>query len=494
MTKEYALREAMRLDWKLSREKPARLFWPKPVLTEHQWEAHRLLSERLSPDRWHLFAGSLLSHFFNPDDFAHDRNLYQLVKSTPVLFVVATKAPDCRAVLIILAQSNTTVEAFLDKEEVHWMRYATQLSPEEFVDHVGLALRDGSGKVIGNREPINDSENKAAQGFRTGRMIDQIKVHDLEQYLEEGISAKEAQRWLIDRSPCLLHEVALQVMEPGFPLRWTNFEKSMLKLSSVDLLFHDRGSLNRPLLAVEIDGPPHREKVQQEKDKVKDELLQGMGIPLIRISIDDAQYLWIEQNAHKYGTKLSPSKQRQLEDDLKHFGRFFGHIAGIICSQVRLESKEEITLNEANVNLAKIQENISRSLYKKDYIDLNDQQQDCVDESLLESKEAYANYDAQKNYADLIDQELQRAKEYSEWPIDLQKITTQPEMLGDMISGLKARVVLTTPKRATIPVETPTIKLSANFLEANLLNANVKHALFSCLEHKARHYLKAQIA
>lgn len=187
MIKEYALREAMRLELKLSREKPARAFWPKPVLTEHQWEAHQLLRERLLPDRWQLFAGSLLSHFFNPDDFSHDRNLYLLVKSTSVLFAVATNAPECRAVLIVLAQSNTAVEAFLDKEEVHWMRYATQLSPEEFVDSVGIALRDGSRNMIGTRKPINDSENKAAQGFRTGRMIDQIRVHNLEQYLENGI-------------------------------------------------------------------------------------------------------------------------------------------------------------------------------------------------------------------------------------------------------------------------------------------------------------------
>ena len=105
----------MRLDEKLSREKPARMFWPKPVLNELQWEVHRLLRERLLPDRWQLFAGSLLNHFFNPDDFKHDRNLYSLVKSTPVLFAVATEAPQCRAVLIILAQSNKAVEAFLDQ-------------------------------------------------------------------------------------------------------------------------------------------------------------------------------------------------------------------------------------------------------------------------------------------------------------------------------------------------------------------------------------------
>ena len=191
---------------------------------------------------------------------------------------------------------------------------------------------------------------------------------------------------------------------------------------------------------------------------------------------------------------LSPSKKRQLDDDLKHFGRFFGHIAVLICSQVRLESEEGIQLQVANVNLAKIQENISRALYKKGYIDLDDQQQDCVDQTLLESEESYANFYAQNNYAKRIDQELQHTKECSHWPMDLQKITTQPELIGDIISGLRARVTIATPKRATIPVETPTIKLLANCFEADLLNANVKHALFSCLEHKARHYLEAQIS
>jgi len=46
-----------------------------------------------------------------------------------------------------------------------------------------------------------------------------------------------------------------------------------------------------------------------------------------------------------------------------------------------------------------------------------------------------------------IDQELLNEKEYSELPIDLQKITTPPEMVGDAISGLRARMVLTTPRR-----------------------------------------------
>lgn len=494
MNKQYAFREAMRLDEKRTREKPARMFWPKPVLTEPQWDVYQLLRERFSPERWQIFAGSLLNHFFNPDDFKYDRNLYTLIKSTPVLFAVATAAPQCRAVLIILEQSNTTIEAFLDLEEVHWMRYPTQLNPAEFVDQVGIALRNGSRNMVGTRTPISDSENKSADAFRTGRMIDQIKVHNLDQYLEAGISAEEAQRFLINRSPCLLQEVALQLMEPRYPLAWTEFEKSMLKTSSVDLLFHERGSLNRPLLAVEIDGGIHQSEKQQEKDKVKDELLQGMGIPLIRISVDDAQYLWIEQEAQKYGEKLLPAAQRQLEDDLKHFGRFFGHVAVLICGQVRLQSREEIRLQEANVNLAKIEEKFSRALYGKGYIDLDDQQQDSVHKSSLESNDAGAFYDSHNTYVDVIDQELQRAKEYSQWPIDLQNITTPPAMVGDATTGLRARVVLTTPKRVTITLETPVIKLMADSLDADLLDANVKYALIDCLVQKARDYLRAHVS
>lgn len=90
-----------------------------------------------------------------------------------------------------------------------------------------------------------------------------------------------------------------------------------------------------------------------------------------------------------------------------------------------------------------------------------------------------------------IDQELLNEKEYSELPIDLQKITTPPEMVGDAISGLRARMVLTTPRRVMIPIETPVIKLMANGLEPDLLDAHVKHALIGCLEQKARYYLKA---
>jgi hypothetical protein len=484
----------MRLDEKLSREKPIRVFWPKPVLTEPQWEIYQLLRERFLPGRWQLFAGSLLSHFFDPDDFKHDQHRYSLVKRTPVLFAVATEAPECRAVLIILAQPNVTVEAFLTEESVHWMLLATQLNSDEFVDQVSVALLNGSRKPIGTRTPISDSENKSAHAVRTGRMIDRIRVHNLEQYLENGISTAEARRHLINRSPCLLHEVALQVMEPRYPLPWTDFEKSMLQTSSVDLLLHDRGSLNRPLLAIEIDGRIHQAAAQHEKDKVKDELLKGMGIPLIRISVEDARYLWTEQEAQKHGEKLSPAKQRQLEDELRHFGGFFGHIVGLICSQVRLQSGEEIKLQEANISLAKIEEVLSRTHFGKGYVDLDDKQRDWLHKLSHESNQADAYCDASRDYAYLVEQKLQHAKECSAWPVDLQEITTPPELVGDAISGLRARTLLTTPRRVTIPVESPVVKLMASSLDPDLLDAHVKQALIGCLVEKARDYLKGHVS
>jgi hypothetical protein len=50
-------------------------------------------------------------------------------------------------------------------------------------------------------------------------------------------------------------------------------------------------------------------------------------------------------------------------------------------------------------------------------------------------------------------------------------------------------MVLTTPRRVTIPIETPFIKLIARGLESDLLDAHVKYALIGCLEQKARDYL-----
>jgi hypothetical protein len=58
-----------------------------------------------------------------------------------------------------------------------------------------------------------------------------------------------------------------------------------------------------------------------------------------------------------------------------------------------------------------------------------------VHKSSRESNEADADYDAKIENAKLIDENLQRMKEYSEWPVDLQKITTPPEFVGDAISG-----------------------------------------------------------
>ena len=164
------------------RTAPPKLLWPKLVLNEHQWELHGLLRERLAPDRWQVFAGSLLNHFFDPERYVGSAKW--LVKSSPVLLAVATNAPYCRAVLIILARSNSEVEAFLDNQKVHWVRYAAHLSPRELADQTCIALRDRASTTIGTRTPISDSEKKVADGFRTGRMIDLIKVHNLEQYLE----------------------------------------------------------------------------------------------------------------------------------------------------------------------------------------------------------------------------------------------------------------------------------------------------------------------
>lgn len=281
-------------------------------------------------------------------------------------------------------------------------------------------------------------------------------------------------------------------MELPFLLQLTDFEISMLKSSSVDLLLHDRGSLNCPLMAVETDGKPHLNLAQQRKDKVKHKLLQMMGIPLIRISEVDTPYLWVKQDAKKHGEKLSPSKQRQLDDDLKNFGIFFGGLAMLICGQVRRANKQAIALHNAKIELCKVEDKFSRSLYGKEYVELNEQQKDCVDKSSLEADEATAYYDAYKLDADFADQELQLAKERSAWPIDLQRNTTASELSGNLTSGLRARVGLTTPKLVTIQIATPIIQLRAvESINPQLLDANVRQALSRSLEHKARDHLRA---
>ncbi len=72
-----------------------------------------------------------------------------------------------------------------------------------------------------------------------------------------------------------------QIFDPEEP-GWTKAEKDMIFLSNVDWLVTDDSPEEKPLLAIEVDGPHHKEGEQQRKDRTKDAIFAKAGLPLLR--------------------------------------------------------------------------------------------------------------------------------------------------------------------------------------------------------------------
>lgn len=95
------------------------------VLDEKQWEIDRLVRQRLFANRWELFAGVCLSAFFDPltEKYLKLRNGDRdLVPTSSILLAVATVQPFCRAVLLAIESGQPRLEAFLNREQAHWIR------------------------------------------------------------------------------------------------------------------------------------------------------------------------------------------------------------------------------------------------------------------------------------------------------------------------------------------------------------------------------------
>lgn len=67
-------------------------------------------------------------------------------------------------------------------------------------------------------------------------------------------------------------------------------EAEFARKSRVDLLVTGPQPSFVPLLAIEIDGPFHREQRQKDNDKIKNKILMEANIPLIRLALDDLDF------------------------------------------------------------------------------------------------------------------------------------------------------------------------------------------------------------
>lgn len=67
-------------------------------------------------------------------------------------------------------------------------------------------------------------------------------------------------------------------------------EAEFARKSRVDLFVTGPQPRLVPLLAIEIDGPFHREQRKKDKDKIKNKILMEANIPLVRLALDDLDF------------------------------------------------------------------------------------------------------------------------------------------------------------------------------------------------------------
>ena len=78
-------------------------------------------------------------------------------------------------------------------------------------------------------------------------------------------------------------------------------KKFVLNNSHLDFAIYSE-SINKPLLAIEVDGKRHSEDIQKERDKKKEKILNYMNIPILRVP---SKVVWnIEEFEEKLKEKL----------------------------------------------------------------------------------------------------------------------------------------------------------------------------------------------
>lgn len=262
-------------------------FLPSAVLSERQWEIDYRLRQDLSSKGWVILAGSALSAFFDPN--SHRGLDRDLVFNSSVLFSVLSVPPEGEAVLMVIEPGHALLEDFLTRQQVAWLHDAPHLQAREFSDAITQKVIAGKLPTIGERRPIRTSELQVANELVQQTCIELERNAEAARLISaspNGVTAKD----LADMSPRLLHEVSLMRLMPRRRPRLTDDQMQIARTSPIDILVHGRTDNNRPLLAIEIDGPGHLEPDQAAKDRRKDAVLTSIQLPLIRITQTEADF------------------------------------------------------------------------------------------------------------------------------------------------------------------------------------------------------------
>lgn len=482
MKKEHSFRDEMRTMEQTVRHTPVSEFMATPVLDENQWEIDRLIRNKLPAAKWNLFAGTCLSAFFNPEEqkYLERRNGDRdLIFRSSILFTVTTGQPFCRPVLMVIESGQPKLEAFLDREQVHWLRYAPLLSPSEFAEQVTNAVKQGEKVEVGQRCKVNESELKVWRGLKNNGLFELENNLEIQSLYGKNANSEHYLRELTGATNRLLQEVALGRLRPKWAPSMSVAAENILRNSSVDILVHSRGKVSRPLLAIEVDGPPHQELQQIPKDRAKDEVMKAFRIPLIRISKSDADF-WHKGRQQPQGGY----------EKLARFTKLIGMVANHISFQVQIEDQFVVEEDAAKKLYQKLEEKIAKSIFGEPYVNLISSQRAIVYESSIASRELFEYEMVGKAFNFYKESAIEEAKSECKWPDDLTMDSAEPEIVGDPLSGLSAWTLLTLSRCAPLKIETPSIRVSGKSLDEEILSLNLKRCLIEDLASEVRARLR----
>lgn len=478
MKNQNTLRDEMRRVEQIYRTMTADEFMASPVLDEKQWEIDRLVRQRLSAKEWNLFAGVCLSAFFDPltEKYSNGRKGDRdLVLTSSILFAVATVQPFCRAVLMVIESGQPRLEAFLDREEARWIRYAPLLNPSEFAEQMVAAVEHGDQIQIGQREKVNASELQVWRGLINGGLYELEKNPEILEQFKRKASANDYSRALTGGTSRLLQEVALDRLRPVHALSLSKAADHISNTSSLDILVHSRGKAGRPLLGIEVDGSSHNNPQQIAKDRAKDEVMDAFRIPLIRITQSDADF-WPERGLQPKGGY----------EKLARFTRLIVSVANHISFQVQIEDQLAVEQNLAGKLLNQLEEKLAKSNFGTAYVNLDSNQRDVIYESSVVSPESQAYElvaDAFEHHKKINRKETELA---CLWPLELKAIAAEPQIFGHFSSGLTAQTLLNLPGCEPMELKTPSVRISANHLDEASLLLNLQRCLVEDLADEVR--------
>lgn len=450
-----------------------RKWWPPALLDENQWQAHDSLKQRLLDSEMCVLTGVLLSTFINPE--GSQRKWKSTIYTYSVLFAVASRPPYARLKLLVLDEPAIDVQLLLADARIEWMRYSAACDPHKFSEDVhDRVLRIGTS-VRGDRQRINFSE-LAMRSL----LLDET-LFEFERY-ERQLQKPGASNLPID-TPTILHEVALSRLAPAARIEFSlsSSEERLIRNSSVDLLVHGRGgSRNRPLLAFEFDGPGHEDPDQMATDQAKDRILESFGLPLVRISSNEVDLRkWKRPNSFE-GRKL------------RLFFKLVGPLAQSVASSVENSISGQLAENDAMLEMHRREEKLSRSMFGKDWVDLESTQLNALNQA-MQATGLDADYREALGFNDFLrSRETDELHDLKVWPEDILQKSSAPAFVTEVDGSRWASTTLTIGE-STLQVISPKIRinLTPRFKDDPVMREWIDIRIIEFLAERVREHIEA---